>query len=219
MIPKKSLTPVERILRDHVAEPALQALVDAGCNRDELISALGLAFLTNESWKELAGMNLRGFKATIARIRDCAGVVERLNRSDLIYRVSIEQPDPRFVGLHEPPTIPERLRAYANLLDTLPSLYGPKRKIRGHVWKAWVIAIVMTDTKKPHDREVASIMAAVLDDSGYSVGAHQAWRLKHSNVIEMTTKKLLEHRRKNRPWLSPTKAQTRQLKAGICRPK
>jgi hypothetical protein len=203
MIRKKSLSSVERILRDNVADPDLQALVDAGCNRDELVSALELSFLTNESWKELVGMDLRGFKSAIARIRDCAGVVERLNRSELIYRVAIEQPDPRFVGLHEPPTIPDRLRAYANLLDTLPSLYGPKRKTMGHTWKAWLIAIVMTDTKKPHDREVSSLTAAILGDSGYSRQAHQAWRLKHTNVIEMMTKKLLEHRRKNRPWLMP----------------
>jgi hypothetical protein len=203
MIGKKSLSPVERILRDHAVDSDLQALVRDGCNRDELISALELAFLADESWKENVGMDLRGFKTAIARIRDCAGVIERLNRSELIYRVSIEQPDPRFVGLHEPPTIPERLRAYAKLLDTLPSVYGPKRKIRGHAWKAWVIAIVMADTKKPHDREVASLTAAVLGDAGYSKEAHQAWRLKHSSLIEMMTKKLLEHRRKNRPWLIP----------------
>src|SRR6267154_1686462 len=157
MIRKKFLSAVERILRDHAADPDLQTLVDAGCNRDELVFALDLAFLADESWKEIVGMDLRAFKTAIARIRDCAGVIDRLNRSELICRMSIEQSDPRFVGLHEPPTIPERLRAYAELLDTLPRVYGPKRRIRGHAWKAWVTAIVMAETGKPHDREVSSL--------------------------------------------------------------
>jgi hypothetical protein len=191
---KKPLSEVESVLDEHVALPALQALEDAGCNRGELIAAMGLAFLTNESWKGLVGMNLRGFKRAIRHIRDCAGTIEQFNRSELIYRLSIEHRDPGFVGLHESPTLPERLREYAKLLDHRRQLFGPRRNFRGHAWKAWIVAIVTEDTRSPHDPEVASIIAAILNNPKYSEKAHQMWRLKHKDFIEMMKTKLQKRR-------------------------
>jgi len=187
---KKPPSEVESVLDKHVALPALQALEDAGCNREELIGAMGLSFLVNESWKGLVDMNLRGFKRAIKHIRDCADTIEQLNRSELIYRLSIEHRDAGFVGLHESPTLPERLRKYASLLDHRRQLFGPKRNFRGHAWKAWIVAIVTQDTGSPHDPEVASIIAAILDARKYSEKAHQAWRLKHQRVIEMMRREL-----------------------------
>jgi hypothetical protein len=194
---KKSLSDIERILEEHVAHPHLRTLVDAGCNRNQLVCALELAFLADESWKELVGMDLRGFKAAMSQIRDCANVISRLNGSELIYRTSIEDRDPRFVEVHESPTLPERLREYADKLDSLRSVYGPKQKMRMHVWKAWIVAIVTEDTKKTYDREVSSLIAAVLNDLKYSQKAHQAWRLKHGHIIEMMRDKLQRKRLKS----------------------
>jgi hypothetical protein len=191
---KKTLSEVESVLDEHVALPALQALEDAGCNRGELIGAMGLALLVNESWKGLVGMNLRGFKRAIKHIRDCADTIEQLNRSELIYRLSIDHRDAGFVGLHESPTLPERLRKYANLLDHRRQLFGPKRNFRSHAWKAWIVAIVTEDTGSPHDPEVASIIGAILGAQKYSEKAHQAWRLKYPNFIEMMRTKLKEQR-------------------------
>lgn len=167
-----------------------------GCNRCDLISTLQLGFLAAESWEELVGMNLRAFKRALGQIKNCAGVIERLNRSELIYRLSVEHRDPLFVGLREPPTLPERVREYAGLLDHRSKLFGPKRSIRAHMWKAWVVATVTEDTGHPHDAEVSSVLAAVLDAPKYSEKAHQAWRLKYRDFIEMMRAKLKEHRRK-----------------------
>ena len=39
--------------------------------------------------------------------------LERLDSSELIYRLSLEHCDPRFVGIHKSPTLPGRLREKA----------------------------------------------------------------------------------------------------------
>ena len=190
----KRLSQIERVLKNHASLPHLQTLENAGCDRKELIAAMELAFLADASWEKLVGMDLRALKRTLAQIRDCAGVIDRLNRSELIYRLSIEHRDPGFVGLNEPPTLSERLRKYAGLLNDRIKFFGPKRKIQAHVWKAWIVAHVVEDTKKQHDSEVSSLIAAVLHDRKYSEKAHQAWRLKHRDQIEMMVRTLREHR-------------------------
>jgi hypothetical protein len=179
------LTEFERLLEDRGgARKDLHTLVEDGCNQAELSSVLQLAFLANESWQALVGMNLRGFKTVLAEIKNCADIVERLNRSELIHRLSIEHRNPLFVGLHDSPTLPDRLREYAKRLDQQTELFGPKRNHRKHLWKALIVAIVTEDTKRPHDAEVSAIIAAVLKDMKYSEKAHQAWRLKHRSYIE-----------------------------------
>ena len=151
------------------------------------------------TWKTLVDMNLRAFKGSIKKIRDCAGVIDRLNRSELIYHMSIEAKDARFVGIHESPTLPVRLREYADKLDWLRHVFGPKRNIRLNAWRGWIVAVVMENTEKPHDREVSSLIAAVLNDSQYSESAHRAWRSKHIDVIDAMRKTLKEHRREKHP--------------------
>jgi len=174
----------------------LQALVDAGCKRNEVMSLLELAFWTDESWKQLVEMDLPRFKREIRQIRHCADIIDRLNRSDLIYHASIESQLPQFVGLHKSRTLPEQLREYADALDSLRRLFGPKPKPRRHAWKAWIVGVVTEDTKAPHDRDVSSLIGAVLDDPEYSEKAHQKWRLDHTDLIELMRNQILQHRRK-----------------------
>jgi len=162
-----------------------------------------LAFLAEESWETLVGVDLRSFTAAIAQIRGCAGVIDRINASELIYRVLIEHRDPRFAWLRGSPTISERLREYANTLDFLRRVHGPKRKIRAHAWKAWIVAHVLEDTKRPHDLEVSSLIAAVLDDPKYSEKAHQAWRLKNTDILQMMVETLRERRYRRQNTLAP----------------
>jgi len=184
------------VLRDHAALQHLQALVDAGCKRNEVMSLLELAFWTDESWKQLVDMGLPRLKREIRQIRNCANIIERLNRSDLVYHVSIEIQLPQFVAVRKSPTLPEQLREYANALDSLRRVFGPKSRPRLHAWKAWIVAVVTEDTKAPHDREVSSLIGAVLDDPKYSEKAHQKWRLDHIDHIKLMKKKVLQRRQK-----------------------
>jgi hypothetical protein len=199
---KKIRSDTERALQDHASLPHLQNLVDAGCDRDELLFALELAFLADESWETQLGMKLRDFKVAISHVRHCADTIDRLNRSKLIYRASIEYHLPGFVGLRESPTLAERLREYATMLDWLRRVSGPKRSIGLHAWKAYIVAVVTEGTKKPHDLEVSSLIAAVLDDAKYSLDAHKTWRLKQTDLIEQIREKV-HYRRLKRAFLSP----------------
>jgi hypothetical protein len=188
-MPTKPLPTVENILKSHGALDNLNALESAGCNRVHLLTALDLAFFAKDSWGVLVGMDLRRFKVVIREIRNCAVSIERLYRSELVYRLSVEQRDPLFVRIHETPTLPDQLRQFASAIEHHNKIHGPKLKIRGHTWKAWIVAMVITDTQKVHDREVSSLIGAVLDDKEYSEKAHQEWRRKNRDLLEIMIKK------------------------------
>ena len=173
----------ERALKLHGVQDDLQDLVNVGCNRLELLATLDLAFLADETWDALVGMDLRQFKAVLSDIRNCALKMDRLYRSELIHRLSIEHRDPKFVRIHDIPTIPDQIRTFADAIEHYGNLLGPKRKIRGHTWKARIVAMVIEDTHKPHDPEVSGLIAAVLNNTKYSEKAHQEWRRKHPDFI------------------------------------
>jgi hypothetical protein len=121
MSSKRFVSEAERVLDEHEALPALQMLADAGCIRAELISLLELAPWTDESWENLVGMDLRAFRSLVSQIRDCAGKIDRLNRSELIYHCGFELGDPRFAWVRESPTLPEQLFEYAEDASCIPS--------------------------------------------------------------------------------------------------
>lgn len=170
--------------------------MDAGCERSELVFLLELAFWTDESWKQLVGMSLPRFRREINRIRQCADLVDRLDRSELVYHATIEVQPPQFAEILKTSALPQQLRGYADALDSLRTLYGPKLKRRRHAWKASIVAVVMEDTKACHDREVSSLVGAVLSDPEYFEKTHQKWRLDHTDYIERARNELLERRSK-----------------------
>ena len=161
------------------------------------MSLLELAFWSDESWKQLVGMDLRRFKREIGNIRHCADIIDRLNRSDLVYHVSVEVQLPQFIEVRRLQTLSEQLREYADTLDSLRRVFGPKSRPRLHAWKAWIVAVVTEDTKAPHDREVSALIGAVLDEPKYSEKAHQKWRLDHIDHIKLMRKKVLQRRPKS----------------------
>lgn len=199
-----SLSIAERALRSHCALNHLQRLVNAGCDRNRLISELDLAFLADESWKVLVGMDLRRFKGVVRDIRSCAAAIDGLYRSELIHRLSIQHRDPMFVRIYDAPTLPDQLRRFAGAIERKSKLLGPKRKIRGHMWKARIVAMVIEDTHKAHDPEVSTLIAAVLNNTKYSEKAHQEWRRKHQDFIQIARKQIIETRHKAMLKSSPT---------------
>jgi len=46
---------------------------------------LELAFLADDSLRMLAGMDLRTLKANLAKIEECAKLIDRLNLTELVY--------------------------------------------------------------------------------------------------------------------------------------
>jgi hypothetical protein len=197
-----ALSGIERV-QEHGALPDLEALVNEGCDREELVAALETSFVVDESWQTLIGMGLPQFKRALKQIQSCADIIDRLNRTDLVFGLSVDHVDPLFAALHQSPTLPERLREYVAILDHRRGQFGPKRNLRAHIWKASIVAIVMEDTRSPHDEEVSAVVGAVLNRPKYSVKAHQKWRTDHEAFIEMMRAKLQERRHRRSSALPP----------------
>lgn len=208
MINEKSTLRTASLLEEHAgARDELRTLVNEGCDRNELIAILELAFLANDSWKSLVDMDLRAFKRVVSQIKDCAVRIDRLDHSSLIHDLSLEWHHPLFVGLRQSPTLPERLREYASLIDSLRSVFGPRQSFHTDNWRAWIVARVLEDTKDPRDAEVSCLISAVLSErrrKPYDVKAHQAWRRKHRDRIAMMAD-IQEKHRKAAPLASPPK--------------
>ena len=79
---------VRRALHEHSAEPALEKLIDAGCDRIRLVSSLQSSFrgFRDESWNTLIASAWPGFhgnlqkklKRSIEQIRQGASEIEQL---------------------------------------------------------------------------------------------------------------------------------------------
>jgi hypothetical protein len=185
---------VEDLLREHHRD--VDRLVKAGCVRNELLAVLRLAFLSDDSWKTLLGaQDARQLKNWIAQIRHGADLLERINDSLLIHLLSIETAEPKFATIHESPTLPQRLRVYADNLDWARQFYGPKRAVHRNAWKAYLIALVLERTGKPHDAEVCALVGAVLERAWRAEGAsdaeaHKRWRSSHGPLIGQMRKTL-----------------------------
>ena len=185
---RRARTPfrVEAVLSHQGVLRHLDKLVTAGCKRNELLAFLSMATFADDCWKKLVGTGLRNYRRNIREIENCANLIERLNRSKLLWLLTraTGHADARFAEIHRSPTLPEQLRKYADNLSCLPEVYGPKRKLARHAWKAFIVANVIEVTGTPHDPEVSALIAAVLDDDRYGEKAHQAWRLKHAELIK-----------------------------------
>jgi hypothetical protein len=192
---KRTVLDADRVLDDLSAKTSLAALERYGCRRDELLALLQVAFMTDETWKDLVGMDLRALRAALRQIKSCADVIERLNHSVLINSVSLELRYPQFVDIHKRPTLSTRLQAYAGSVESLLRLFGPKLRPMMHGWKTLLVATVMEDAGRPCDKEVSAIMAATLQ-ADYSEKAHQKWRLGRRKEIEEAQHHLRERRSK-----------------------
>jgi hypothetical protein len=195
--PQSDTEEIERVLKDYYVLPDLKALVDDGCDRTRVVALLSLSFLTDESWKALVGMELRQLKTAIEKIKSCADLIDDLNHSELVTR-AFDAHDPSFAEIRQPPTLPDRLNEYAKAIEEQTLNQGPTHKTWLDAWKAQLVAMVLEGTGREHDREVSSIIAAVLRCE-YSEKAHQAWRLERLELIDQERKRLQQRNSKGIP--------------------
>jgi hypothetical protein len=198
------LTDIELILDRHSSLSDFETLVAEGCERQRLLDQLGWVFIVDSSWEHLLGNNLASLRKTVGDVRRCAALIEQLDKTRLIHDVTLEFEVPRVAALREGASLAKRLRMYANELERLPSAFGPRWKHMLNAWKARMCALVILGTGKFHDREVAAIISAVLEEeerqrprgkrakirvrrknpyAGYTEKAHQGWRLKNIDAI------------------------------------
>jgi len=76
---------VKRRLESYGADRELRALEDLGCNGTDIRILLEIAFLADSSWTRLVHMDLRSLKKSLAEIRRCADLIDRLNCTELVY--------------------------------------------------------------------------------------------------------------------------------------
>jgi hypothetical protein len=204
-MPRQSaLSEIEVILEKHSLIGDLDALFERDGDRQHLIDQLDLAFIFNvdTSWEHLTGRTLEHLKKLVSDIRICAAQIEQLGKTRLVLNATLELKVPGIAALKEGTALVSRLRMYASELEYLLSAFGPKRKPMLNAWKAAICALVFSSTGRFHDREVAAIISAVLEEEdrrvrrklkarvrrktpphGYTEKAHQKWRRENSDAI------------------------------------
>src|SRR5205807_9742065 len=137
------------------AEPALEELIDAGCDRIRLVSSLQSLFrgFGDESWSTLIASAWPGFhgnlqkklKRTIEQIRQCASDIERLNCTSLS---AVCFP---FGSEYQPcfSDLPGTMRQYADAWEIARSQFGPKKRPLWALSKALIVAYVTRATGSP----------------------------------------------------------------------
>lgn len=182
---------VRQTLHQHIAEPALEKLIAAGCDRLRLVSSLQILFngfgdeswgtLIASAWPDFHGNSQKKLKRGIEQIRQCASDIERLNRtffSAVCFPFGSEH-QPRFSDL------PGTMRKYADAWEIASAHFGPKKRPLRAVSKALIVAYVTGATGSPHDEEVSALIAAATK-TPYTTDAHRQWRSENAELIERT---------------------------------
>jgi hypothetical protein len=71
--------------------------------------------------------------------------------------------------------LPHILRRWVGVLNELLSEVSGRQHLQRDFALALLVRYVLSRTKKPHDREIAALVSAVLDRP-YATEAHQRWR-------------------------------------------
>ena len=192
---------VDWLLAEHVAQPALDELVKQGCDRDRLRVFLGMAPLTEDSWKHWTGGTLKNLQRGITQIRDCAKKIKELGTTQLIYNLTIEIDSPEIKVLRNGSILAASLDQYANELERFSGYLGPKKRTRLHVWKSMVVAFVFESTGSWNDSLVASVISAALNfpSDTYSATTHAGWRKRNSNLIKNERTRIRQEARPDLP--------------------
>ena len=166
--------PIEKLLAEHSALPALDTLVELGCDKGVLIPLLHLIrdrWPHLDDWKLLTGRDLKHLASAIRDIEHCATLIKSLNKSSFGFLLIVE-------GIREFRNLPNLLLAYARQLELAKATLGPKRGLALHMQKYWIVKYVISATRKPCDNEVSALIAATSGNNSYDTASHKQWRHK-----------------------------------------
>jgi hypothetical protein len=171
---------VEERLDEWNARPHLETLVDAGCDRAEIIAALNVlgARFADDSWEHLTGLKLKPLKSAVKRFRNCADAIDSLNSRPLMWAAIV-------YGIKHNPdfyNIPRMLRLYADMLEFEIKNSGPKKHPLLNICKALLVDMAQR-CGGPHDKEVAGLIGAVLGRE-YDTKSHSEWRANHEALLD-----------------------------------
>ena len=179
---------IEQILKECGALGYLESLVREDCDRDQILAMLVTLQRCPQidAWEFLAKTDLQTLKRKIAKIRNVARDIERLNSTFLsAFRTSLG-----FSFQEKFQRIPFILEWYATVLDVQRGFFGPKQHPMEEAAKAHLVLTVEITTGKPHDKEVSGLIAAVMNRPNYSEGDHGQWRYNHRRNLAIGRKML-----------------------------
>jgi hypothetical protein len=171
---------VEEKLDEWSAKRDLETLVEAGCDRAEILSILQVldSQFVDESWERLTGLKLKQLKGAVKRFRDCADRIDRLNSHRVMWAAIVYGPR----GNRDFYNIPRLLRLYADMLEFEIKNSGPKKHPLQNTCKALLVDVALS-CGGPCDKEVAGLIGAILG-LDYQTKSHSEWRANHQPLLD-----------------------------------
>jgi hypothetical protein len=172
---------VEQRLDEWGARGDLETLVEAGCDRAEILNILRIldSQFVDDSWERLTGLKQKELRSAVQKFRDCADRIDGLNSRPLMWAASVYGPR----GNPDLCKIPGLLRVYADILKFEIENSGPRQKSRQNTCKALLVDIALR-CGKPYDKEVAGLIGAALGRE-YDTKNHSEWRANHRALLDL----------------------------------
>jgi hypothetical protein len=168
---------IERLLRDHQAEASLNLLEKSGCSRSYLLAHL-------ETLHQLAGrspFNIDNFNEWTRGLdrRAMGRLADQLDRWANITEDLSDRFHPLLRLITRIALASQSLRISRNALLGFLEGNSSRRQVMREVPIAAIVRHVIECAKRPHDKEVAELVAAACHNEGYSLEVHKHWRSTH----------------------------------------
>jgi hypothetical protein len=173
---------IEEHLRDNDASTSLDDLVALGCDRAIIITALSRMIDGERPSRWLGLASRHELETAINKIRKAQETTEQLHPSINAFRHLTDQ----WEWLATFPLLPAILNSYAAFLQ----FHAESEESPRSVEKELLIAHVWSQTGSPHDKQVATLIASMPGNAGYTTEAHAKWRSRNQNDIESTMRML-----------------------------
>jgi hypothetical protein len=171
---------VEQKLDEWGAKGDLETLVEAGCDRAEILSLLRVldSQFVDDSWKRLTGLKQKQLRSAVLKFRYCADRIEGLNSRPLMWAAIVYGPsgNPDFYKM------PGLLRLYADILEFEIENSRPRKNPLQNTCKALLVDMALR-CGKPYDKEVAGLIGAALGRE-YDTKNHSEWRANHHALLD-----------------------------------
>jgi hypothetical protein len=184
---------LESEIESHMATPALERLIDAGCDRDALLRALGVSCgkpvcFTLDGWftkpgplsiRNLYGLGSRDFTRLKVLLRQSAKAIAEINRTRAEFGILLTTPHLKmFWG------IPNLLWGYVSLLDLAAERLAGGAHYYRNLGKGILTLHVKQRAHRSHDKEVSSLLSAVCNLDGYDANSHRTWKREHKELLD-----------------------------------
>lgn len=173
---------IERLLQDHGVLPDLGELVALKCDRDHLLACLAVLRDPDAELDTVTfwtGRDQRRLRAFISQLAECANQIESVNQGPFRGLLA-ETSNAALVDL------PQQLRTYTEALQ-MAAYIGGRKKPGPQTRLFALVDYVIAQTGQPHDREVSSLVSAIMNRE-YSVEAHRQWRYEHYDRLKTLLK-------------------------------